>query len=705
MKKIIYGLRAQTDQLTVRSFTPDLKSYNAENRSVDAVLATDAIVRVLDIANWRMVDEVLQMDGVRLPKQVPLIDTHDRSSIMRIAGSTRDFRIEGGKLYGTRYFAKSELGNTAEGLVRDGHLTDGSIGYRIDKFVMIDPGKSKTVQGRNYTAGENPLRIVPRWTLIEDSLTAVGADAGAKMRSSTNVGNPTEFLQEILTMKRKKEFCDWLTKRAMNFDELTEEQRTALYDDFVRAVPENPTAPTAPANPTAEPTRTALADAELDRIRKEAVNAELTRQARIRELAGADVPETILKRCLDDARCTVETAQGLFLDAIRKSKCTINTPQIMVTNHQMNRSMLEAALMLRNGYEGDIVKLYGEQTANQADRIRTDLSLIDLCRNCLTLDHQDIPNGRDNQIRAAMSTYSLPYVLGNVANKAALKGYNTPNATWRKWCSIGSAADFKTMTRTRLTDAGDLQAVPNSGEIAHGSAVEEYEQFAIATYAKQFGITRKDIINDDQSMFTKVPENMGRKAMNKVSNLVYTHLLANGNMTDAIALFSATTHLNLNTSSALAEATVEQAIYKFLEQVDKDGQSINVMPRFLLVPPALWFTALRIVKSGLRITARAGATDANTVIGDANVTQGLLEPIAEPLLANSTITGYSATTWYVMGSPSEVDTIEVAFLDGKDAPTVERIENDPNILGLRYRVYIDAGCKALDFRGMQKNTA
>ncbi len=697
MKKVIHGLRSETNDLTVRTFTPDLKTYNAETRSVDAILATDSQVRVLDFATWRMVDEVLSMDGVRLPKQVPLIDTHDRSTILRIAGSTRNFRKEGGKLWGTRYFATSELGNTAEGLVRDGHLTDGSVGYRVDNAVMIEPGKKKTVQGREYAAGELPLRIATRWTLIEDSLTAVGADQGAKMRSSTNTGDKTtDFLQELMTMKRKKEFCEWLSKRSMDFDSITEEQRTSLYDDFVRANPETP------ANPPAQPANNNLVGAELDRVRQEAVRSELTRQAKIRELAGADVPDAIRERCLSDQNCTVEMAQGIFLQAVRTVRAPINTPNIIVYNNDVNRSMLEATMLLRaGGYDAEVIKDYGEKTANQADRIRTDVSMIDLCRMCIALDGGTVPNGRDNQIRASMSTYSLPYVLGNVANKAALKGYNTPAASWKKWTSKGSAKDFKEMTRARLTDAGDLELVPNSGEVKHGSAVEEYEQFAIATYAKTFGITRQDIINDDLSAFTKVPQAMGLRAMNKVTRLVYAHLLANGTMKDGKALFIDDDHKNLIASNALAEAAVEKALYTFMKQVDKDSQPINVLPKYLLLPPELLFTGLRITKSKLRI----GAPASNALYGDTNVLEAALEPIGEPLLSNSTMTGYSATSWYVTGDPNEVDTIEVAYLDGKDTPTVERFESDPSIMGLIYRVFIDAGVKALDHRGMQKNNS
>jgi len=56
-------------------------------------------------------------------------------------------------------------------------------------------------------------------------------------------------------------------------------------------------------------------------------------------------------------------------------------------------------------------------------------------------------------------------------------------------------------------------------------------------------------------------------------------------------------------------------------------------------------------------------------------------------------------------NPAVQTTIGVAFLNGKQEPTLEQFNAGPNVMGIIYRIFIDVGCKSLDFRGMQKNTA
>jgi hypothetical protein len=74
-----------------------------------------------------------------------------------------------------------------------------------------------------------------------------------------------------------------------------------------------------------------------------------------------------------------------------------------------------------------------------------------------------------------------------------------------------------------------------------------------------------------------------------------------------------------------------------------------------------------------------------------------LQVVSDPLLdENSTV------AWYGAGNPNLADTIEVAFLNGRDEPTIEsKVEFD--ILGIAWRIYIDFGVALLDYRGLVKN--
>ena len=421
----------------------------------------------------------------------------------------------------------------------------------------------------------------------------------------------------------------------------------------------------------------------------------------MRALGGDDVDGEAIQKHID-AGSTGEAARAGVLEAVRKGRPSVNAgPGIHVHGGDVQRNVLEDAMLMRAGLE-DIVladAAEGAKRAETAERYR-DMSLMDVLRHALRMDGVEAPIGRDEMSRAAFSTTSLPILLGNGAHKALLKGYQTPVDTWRKFCAIGSVSDFKTHTRARLTDSGDLEEVGNSGEVKHGGAEEEYEQFNIATYAKQFAITRTNIINDDLGVFTRTPMRMGRRAALLIAKLVYTHLLANGTMQDSVALFHAT-HSNLNTSKALSGANLGVAKTAFRKQTDKDGQPIDVEPKYLLIPPDLEQTANELILSPFLIGT--GSTDSK--VPSSNVHKGTLEPLIETRLSNTSYTGYSTTTWYLSGAPADVDTIEVAFLNGKQTPTIERFNPGADVLGVIFRVLLDAGVKALDYRGMQKNTA
>ena len=704
--------------LTTRGYRLNLSSIDPENRSVEAVIATEAMVTVVDWSRFEVIDEILLMTGVRIPagEQVPLLDTHDRYSIQRQVGSTRNIHTEGNKLVGRNFISKSAEADHAWTLIREGHLTDNSIGYWVTNSVMIPKGKKAEVAGRVFKASpQRNLRIGLEWEVRENSLVPIGADQAAKHRQDGNIENRnSKSNRKDVDM----DFENWLLKRGLVLEKLEESRREALRADFdaeqKRAAAEKEAKLKAEQDAAAEAQRTAAAPEtetatipaqDPAKVATDAVAAERRRIAAIKQLCGDDMPAEYVDRFIAEGT-EIDVVQAQVLQHIRANRETGlgRGPGIIIGSGDVTRDLLIDAMCLRAGFE-DIVlaEAEGEQRADRADRYR-DMSMLDLCRMAITLDHREIPVGREETIRVAFSTASLPTILGAIVNKSALKGYNQAEATWRKWCNIGSVPDFKTVTRARLTDTGELEEVGNSGEVPKGSATEEKEQYNIATYAKTFGITRQNIINDDMGVFTKIPLRLGIKAALRIAKLVYIHLLANGNMDDGVALFHAD-HSNLNTSSALTEAKLTAALAAFINQTDADGEPISITPKFLLVPPALRGTAMQLLQSDFMLLAAAGSTDATTVKGSANINKNALEPVVEPRLSNSDYTGYSATSWYVLGDPAVCDTIEVAFLNGKQTPTVERFNPGPDVMGLVYRIFHDFGCKSLDYRTMQKNTA
>jgi hypothetical protein len=693
--------------LTVRTYQVRSESLDEKTRSIEAVLVTEATTRVFDMAMLEIFDEVLLMSGCRLPadNQMPLLDSHDRSTVQSQLGSVRELRIEGDKFVGRKYYSSSPLSEHAWTLTKEKHLRDNSIGYRVISAVIIEAGEQQNVNGKLYTAGSQyRVRVATEWVPKENSDCAVAADETAKNRSE-NFGKD----------KPMEKFKEWLQKRGLKYEDQSAEKLVTLQAEFdaetraaVTAVKpaakqdETKTADTV-ANPAADDTRTQPGMAD---VARQAVNTERKRVTDIQALAGSDVSDDVISRCISDGS-TIEQSRAAVLDEIRKNRPKVGSPAIHTGGETMQRGLLEDALLIRGRMETEILKdkTAGSQRAEKAHKYR-DISLVDLCRYALALDGQDIPLGREDMLRAAFSTMSLPIILGNVANKSLLKGYNDVPATWQTWCSRGEAADFKTMTRARLTATGKLEKVGNDGEIKHtGGATEEYEPYNIATYAELFGITRQNIINDDLSAFTRIPQVKGRDAALLITELVYTSLLANADMQDGIDLFHSS-HSNLNTTAALAAATLAAAVVKFEGQKDKGKKRIAVKPRYLLVPPELRFAAAALLESDV-IMHTGWGTGANTeaITPTKNVLRNEgLTLVSEASLSDSAFTGYSPTSWYLMGDPNVVDTLEVAFLRGKESPTIEQVDPGPNYLGILFRIYHDTGCKPIDWRTMQKNT-
>jgi hypothetical protein len=359
--------------------------------------------------------------------------------------------------------------------------------------------------------------------------------------------------------------------------------------------------------------------------------------------------------------------------------------------------VLEAALCLRaNIGEDELVRHYGDEVLSGASRSR-DLSLHQLFVECARLEGITVPRSFGNDtIRAAFSTVSLPGILNSVANKRLLRSFQAQPVIATRLCSEGELNDFKESERYRLTDVGDLEPVAPDGEIKHGGLTEEKATNQLGTFGKIFALTRQMIYNDDLGAFLKVPDGMGARAARKIDQLFFTRLLGNpGN------LFS-TAHKNFRdgTDTALSGESLGLAVQLFLDQVDADGQPINISPRFLLVPTALKMTARELLNSTFFIAT--GTTEKKRIPTYNALADEDLEVISSPYLSNANYTGASSLAWYLFADPAVVDTFEIGYLKGQRMPKVEKGDADFDTLGIKFRVYFDLGVREQDFRGMVK---
>jgi hypothetical protein len=121
-------------------------------------------------------------------------------------------------------------------------------------------------------------------------------------------------------------------------------------------------------------------------------------------------------------------------------------------------------------------------------------------------------------------------------------------------------------------------------------------------------------------------------------------------------------------------------------QAAPNGVKLNLSPRFLL-------------------TGAAYKTQAEIVVGsvalpDATYSSAVKNPYNTLVaVADANITG---NKWFLACDPMQNPTVEVAFLDGQQQPTITQ-EETSEILGICFTAFIDATAKALDFRGLFYN--
>jgi ATP-dependent protease ClpP protease subunit len=300
------------------------------------------------------------------------------------------------------------------------------------------------------------------------------------------------------------------------------------------------------------------------------------------------------------------------------------------------------------------------------------------------------------------STGSLPLILADALNKVLVESYQEAEHTWNRWCSVVSLSDFKERKVSRLSELNDPEQIRENGEIPEASYSEERETYGLISFGQKLTFTREMLINDDLNALMRRTRNVAqayaRNLQRRVSAILNLGTTAAFNMSDGTPLFEASLHKNYGTTgTALSGPNLQAAIIAFAKQTGLNGEMVNIAPRYLHVPPALQFTAAELLNS-------TASTVDNKSSGVVNTVRGIVELNVDPFLQATLNTGGSDTAWYLTADGVGADTVEVAFLNGVNAPTLEENTNEGSILGLSMISYMDSAVKAIDYRTMRKLT-
>ena len=517
-----------------------------------------------------------------------------------------------------------------------------------------------------------------------------------------------------------KDFHEWLAAKGFDPETITAAQKVTLQAAW-RA--ENADPPPAPApKPVKEPdAREVKVDSSTFDEKMKAIEAENERIETIRHLTfqasqnNIGNPEKVkqLRGLCDAAILDQKTSVKDFqLALLRADRST--GPIIMAGSAapQLTDKVIEAAVCRAGGLE-TLEKNFDTATLEASEKhFKHGLGLQELMGLCArhngwrgaslrsAVNSKDFFRAAFNSANggefglmagdAGTSTYSLPNILGNIANKFLRIGFENYDQAWRMIASTRSVNDFKTITTATLTGALTYKKLAPSGEIKQGTLTELSYTNKADTYAMLLGIARTDLINDDLSALSTAGRRLGRGAATKINDIFWTVFLNNSSF-----FASGNSNVSTGAGSALASAGLKAADRIFRVQTDQEGLPIGYNPSILLVPPTLWYTARELMNSSLNV----GTTTANSLLPATNIFQGAYTVVTSAYMENTTYTGNSTAAWYLLASPSDLPVIEGVFVNGRDTPTVDTADADFNMLGISMRGYIDFGFSLQEYRG------
>lgn len=268
----------------------------------------------------------------------------------------------------------------------------------------------------------------------------------------------------------------------------------------------------------------------------------------------------------------------------------------------------------------------------------------------------------EKALRAAFSNANIPNVLSNVAHKFVMAGFGAVGDDWRKVSRPVSVVDFKEVKGVRLVMGGVLKPLAKGGELQHVDLSDDTRALKAATKGSIVGITREDLINDDLSVLSLVPERFGQMAGRTINKDVF------GKISTTASDYGA------NTTGALSLDALAAAYALAMTIKDGQGDPIGTLPDKILCSPSSFLLAKGIYQSE-HIVNGAGKSARD------NVMRNMLEPVTSPYL--------SGTTYWLFNSTFPL--VDVAFLNGRQTPVIETADVDFTQLGIQMRCYFDYG--------------
>lgn len=625
----------------------------------DAVLSVGAAVRRYDWARDRYVSEVLDMSAGavvldRLNGGATVLDSHQTYGLNAVFGNIvpGTARLESGAL---KARLRLDPLDPRSRKVAEGYVRSLSVGYSVTRWEVDESTDPVTVRAT-------------RWEPHEVSVVSVPADPAA-----------------MVTLAGRQAFS------ALTGLSIPEGNMTTPNDDTTRSNPGTQPPATQSAPPAA--------------VTPEMLAVERKRVADILDACKrANLPDEA-DAFIRDGLSADQARSALFGKVASEQKSLDVQIQRDESNPLPRQLAMQSAILQRSGVAVKPDELLRGTTGVTADQVQTlareyrGMTLLRMAEESLVAQNVRTRGMTPMQVvtyalgleRAPgmMSTSDFPVALGEASNRSLRAAYALQPQTWRKLVNVVSLSDFRPVKRVQVGDIDVLKEIKEHGEYTSVAFGETAESLKVDTFGRKTSLTRQAIINDDLGIFARIPRMFAAAAAITEGNLVWGIVIANQAMADGVALFHAS-HGNLAATGGAPDETTLSAMRKAIRlQKSLGGNEMNLEASMILAPPSLETGLEKLLAPLSRYTPSS--------TGDVNPFAGKFEIVIE-----SRLEAASATAWYGMVSPSMIDTIEVAYLNGQEGLYTEsRVGFDVD--GLEIKARLDIGASVIDYRGFYKN--
>jgi len=321
----------------------------------------------------------------------------------------------------------------------------------------------------------------------------------------------------------------------------------------------------------------------------------------------------------------------------------------------------------------------------------------------------DLRHDHVRNLTEVIAPGDFPTLFGFLIQRDMLAKYQAVPSEWRRFVPDGTVPNFNTHRKPKVYGQDEELPIvlPGAPYTEVPSGTSGYDRH-VDKYGRKFSILWESIINDALGAFSDLPARFSTAVQRtQAKNATRLYAAAGG---PSATLFGApivdVDGTNVTNQGVLPLTVTNLALTRALmkKQTDPNGELINVMPRYLVVPDSLEDAAWSILTSTL-VQQAAAALPVPTV----NVAPHWgLQLIVDPYLEAIDLTGTADSTWYLFaegigGTPA----CQMDFLAGNVGPDIRikssgssanPLDGDFDTDSIQYRVRDVHGGAQLDPR-------